>query len=1099
MNFKLLRFGLLTIFCMTTWTVSPLYALTHLVLDGSQKQIPLGRHMEFAEDKSGSWTIDMVASPSFSHPFIPGTSDFPNFGFTDSVYWGRLQLQNPLKQNTPWYLELAHPRIDHIQIFIRQPDGRFVIKTSGDHLPFEHRDIPHRNIVFVLSLPPQTLQDIYIRIESEASIQMFFTLWTPETFVAKSTEEHFVTGLYFGSLLIMILYNLFLFASIRNRSYLFYVLFITAIIFWQSNHYGVAYQYLWPHFPTWANLCVPLSGLLVILCFFLFTRSFLETSTLIPVWDKILRVFIGILFLFLPLSLILRYRISIQLAHLTAFFAVFIILIVVLVSFFKGSRSARFFLLAYFLLLTTAIINILKQFGIIPIMFITEYGVQIGSTLEVLLLSLGLADRINTLKKENFLAQAKVVETQAKLLKAQEETVLAQKQSIENLRQVDQLKDEFLANTSHELRTPLNGIIGIAESLMEGATGKLSRDTHRNLNLIVQSGKRLANMVNDVLDFSKMKHNDLHLNLLPMDIHNLTQWVLTLSRPLLKQNGVVLHSEIPENLPLVDADENRLQQILLNLVGNAIKFTDQGEICVRAESRENQVWVSVSDTGIGIPQDKQERIFEAFEQGDGSQNRIHEGTGLGLSITKKLVELHGGKIFLESTEGKGSTFSFNLAISEKQTLPETSLRQGLQAHQKEAVQDIQEALEFTVSPENPDQQPSPGKTILVVDDEPVNVQVVQNHLQMRNYRVLTACDGAEALDVLEKNKPDLIVLDLMMPRMNGYEVTQHIRKQYTQEELPIVMLTAKNQVRDLVESYASGVNDYLTKPFHKEELLSRVGLHIQLQDAIHHLEDKVKERTLQFQKVSQELSLQNQVMMEDLKTAAILQSRLFTIYDPPEFLKVAVCYHPHHYVSGDMYKMYEDELGGFNLFLGDSTGHGVAAALTTMMANILLSQKANVIPHYVMEYLNDHLTEQLPDDRFMTGVLLQIRKEGKLTCLNAGHPPVILVPASGDAPLLLSPKSFMLGVFHTPEFQCKASNYTLQPGDLGIFFTDGLTERKNSHNDLFGEERLIQFMRENREMEVEPLLNKLLQELDNFAEGEAPNDDVSAIVFRYVG
>jgi two-component system sensor histidine kinase ChiS len=228
------------------------------------------------------------------------------------------------------------------------------------------------------------------------------------------------------------------------------------------------------------------------------------------------------------------------------------------------------------------------------------------------------------------------------------------------LQELDKLKDEFLANTSHELRTPLNGIIGLSESLLDGAAGPVPEPMKKYLEMIAYSGKRLANLVNDILDFSKLKNHTLQLHRKPVDVYEAVQLLLKMTEPLLGSKPLELINAVPETLPPVYADEGRLQQILYNLVGNAVKFTDQGSITVSAKYEYDRVVIDVVDTGIGIPPDQVNKIFESFEQVDGTDNRKYGGTGLGLAITKRLVELHGGAINVNSTLGAGSRFRVRL-------------------------------------------------------------------------------------------------------------------------------------------------------------------------------------------------------------------------------------------------------------------------------------------------------------------------------------------------------------------------------------------------------------------------------------------------------
>jgi len=393
------------------------------------------------------------------------------------------------------------------------------------------------------------------------------------------------------------------------------------------------------------------------------------------------------------------------------------------------------------------------------------------------------------------------------------------------LQRLDQLKDEFLANTSHELKTPLNGIIGIAESLIDGVTGTLSDATQFNLSLIVSSGRRLHQLVNDLLDFSQLKHHDLHLNIKPIGLREITHVVLAISHPLVGQKDIELINSIKPDIPPVDADENRVQQILYNLINNAIKFTEQGTIEVSATPVHDMLQIHVIDTGIGIAPDKIDRIFESFEQADGSIARHYGGTGLGLAITKQLVELHGGTIKVESTPGVGSRFSFTLPLSQGKVeyKPTIELSQ-IQEYSPRTVNPdrILMAQEAAVTPEG-------TFHILIVDDEPTNLQVIVNHLSLQNYAITQASSALEALELIRLGfKPDLILLDIMMPQMTGYELCKKLREQFLPNELPIVLLTAKNQISDLVEGFAVGANDYLTKPVLKNELLARIKTHLRL-------------------------------------------------------------------------------------------------------------------------------------------------------------------------------------------------------------------------------------------------------------------------------
>ena len=433
----------------------------------------------------------------------------------------------------------------------------------------------------------------------------------------------------------------------------------------------------------------------------------------------------------------------------------------------------------------------------------------------------------------------------------------------QELQQLDKLKDEFLANTSHELRTPLNGMIGISESMIDGATGTLSEIQQQNLSMIASSGRRLNELIDNILDFAQLKNQKLELQIRSVEIKSIAEVVLTVSQSLIGTKNLQLINNIPADLPLVLADENRLQQIFYNLIGNGIKFTDSGTVEVSAKivasdgeiaalpsasnfppSRQDfLIAITVSDTGIGIPGDRLDRIFEPFEQGDGSTIRQYGGTGLGLTLSKQFVELHGGKIYAKSEFGIGSQFTFTMFLSTEKihdSEPVTNSQQAIPTNNLKSENNLVQKhpssySKLSVPASYPaDEAAAPLEVeqfkILIVDDDPINLQVLNNHLSLQNYSVIQALNGEQALSLLENGQQnfDLIILDIMMPRMSGYEVCAKLREKYPSHELPVVMLTAKNQVSDLIVGFQFGANDYLSKPFSKDELLTRIKSHINL-------------------------------------------------------------------------------------------------------------------------------------------------------------------------------------------------------------------------------------------------------------------------------
>ncbi|WP_245667216.1 ATP-binding protein [Leptospira tipperaryensis] len=419
-----------------------------------------------------------------------------------------------------------------------------------------------------------------------------------------------------------------------------------------------------------------------------------------------------------------------------------------------------------------------------------------------------------------FIAQAFIISKQFAI-----SYYLSQKLSVDlqtsndRLISLDRLKDEFLATTSHELRTPLQGIIGIADSLKRGAGGDLSVFVERQLGMIVSSGERLSSLVNDIQDFSKLKHSDLNLRKIPVDIKQAADFTLDLNRVNADPSKIVLLNEIEADFPPLMADENRLQQILQNLIGNAIKFTETGKIVVSAKRiDEDTAEISVTDTGIGIQEDQQKRIFEFFERVQSGDAGNAGGTGLGLTISRALVALHGGELDVESKLGEGSRFYFTIPICKD--IPDS------QKKKKNKNSNSFSQLETVASDEGEwkNQETNHKIRILVVDDEPVNLEVIQNYLSLRNIECLVVQSGNDALELLKTDTNfQAMILDVMMPRLSGLEVAREIRKRLSPIDLPILMVSAKNRDSDLIAALNAGANDYLVKPFDFEQLMNRVN------------------------------------------------------------------------------------------------------------------------------------------------------------------------------------------------------------------------------------------------------------------------------------
>lgn len=393
--------------------------------------------------------------------------------------------------------------------------------------------------------------------------------------------------------------------------------------------------------------------------------------------------------------------------------------------------------------------------------------------------------------------------------------------SNDELARATRLKDEFLANMSHELRTPLNAILGMSEGLSEQVFGTINDRQLKALRTIERSGSHLLELINDILDVAKIESGKLELDLGPADIAPLCRASMTFIQQQCQTKGIQLELSIPPHLPTLTLDERRIRQVLINLLNNAVKFTERGgkiflkvECCTLPEPPPNPpaevkhfIQFSVIDTGIGIPLDKQKQLFQPFVQVDSALNRKYEGTGLGLALVKRIVELHGGKIALESEPNVGSCFHFYLPYVRGKAEPVANAEDS----HFTSIAIVEE---------------SKTSTILLAEDNEANIITISSYLKAKGYEVLVANNGLEALDYIESEYEhiDIVLMDIQMPEMDGFEAIDKIRNHPNPAiaQLPILALTALAMKGDRERCLEAGANNYLSKPIKLKELISTI-------------------------------------------------------------------------------------------------------------------------------------------------------------------------------------------------------------------------------------------------------------------------------------
>lgn len=763
-------------------------AATPIILEEGRGTYPMGLHLDILEDRVGEWTIEDVRSDEFVEKWIPNKKDAPNYGVTRSVFWVKFQLENPFPFTNQVFLKIANPFLDHIKVYSFEENKLQKMTDSGELLPFQQREISNHHFVFALTQTAHQSTTVFLRIQTNGVMDLPLVLLNTKAFIENTKNEYTGYSLYFGILISMIFYNLFLYFSIREPAYFYYVMFLSAMLILNLSVTGMANEYLWPASPVWGDRATNIFVSISLVFAGLFARSYLNLKQNLPSFNKIailiiwVALFMGVISTFFknPTTMILLYALIVL--------CVCIAIVAGIICWRRKVPASQFYLLAWIVLLVGVIIRSLKALGVFPSSFITENTILIGSIFEMLLFSFGLADKINQERRAKLLAQ----QVSAKNIVAKEEAEIA-----------NRAKSQFLANMSHEIRTPLNAIIGFSQILqMELKDRFMSKKIQEYVNYIVVAGERLSEMIGNVLDLSKIESGRMDVIEEAVDIKLLTENIyhVNLASSLTKQ--LEFSYDIDASLPeKILSDRNKLNHILMNLTGNAIKFTPEGKKVGIKVFRDNktQLVIQVIDEGIGIPLDCQKAIFEPFEQVDASITRKYGGTGLGLAITKKMVKLLGGEIGVESSPGQGSIFWARLPL--KEAVSQTALQE--------------ESHELCFSKDN---------IILVVEDDPVSKKMIKIMFDKLGLAIQLADNGEICLEkTLElcslDKRPDLILMDLHMARMDGITATKQLHSYPQCRDIPVVALSADVILDQQKKALAVGISDYLTKPIEINKLV----------------------------------------------------------------------------------------------------------------------------------------------------------------------------------------------------------------------------------------------------------------------------------------
>jgi signal transduction histidine kinase/DNA-binding response OmpR family regulator len=1042
----------------------------------------LGQKILYLEDPSGQETYQTIQNKA-PDAWQASSQDTPTFGFTKSRFWLKMRISNPTELTALRYLEAEYSHYDEITFYIRKGSETQEIHL-GDLKNFSERIIPFRNFIVPLSIDAQSELEVHISCKTSGPLFFPIKLWTADGLaVGKAQADHFA-GYYYGLLLAMLCYNFFLLMTTRRRFYLYYCLYIGGFVLFQASLHGFTFPLLWPNAPGWANLCVAFFLGLSLFWMCVFTRDFLETKTQIPRADRLIQVLMATSLVVMLLALFVGYAIAVRLGTVAALVSGLYLLACSVYLLKRSYKPAYFYMLAFSMFLFGIVINALKQLGVLPQTFFSEYAIQIGSALEVILLSMALGHKI---RFEQLATGRKIQNLNESLEQSLDQVQKLNSELIEK----EKARTAFFHNTSHELRTPINGILGFVQLIIQNRFGEVSQDVNQQLRKVHGIGLSLLHQVNSILELAKNKNGQQHINWQYIDLDEVTAEMrylmegLSFKYPSTTWSLDASWSQGNHPAPQYIADREKLLTILRNLVGNAFKFERPGagnSVDVKMDLvHPSMLILEVRDRGIGLTAEQIPRIFEEFYQVQSDARRQYEGTGLGMAIVQKFVDQWGGRIEVQSQPGSGSVFRIELPCGDASAIAAQRNSEFAGA----SPMPLASSSAASLTPAHSNVEPK-QEQVLVIDDNHTNCEVFQHILEQEGYQVKTCLRGSVALDMMNKGyHPDVILLDLMMPEMSGEEVLQMLRKDMKKASIPVILITARASDDDKIFGLNLGADDYLAKPIVAEELLLRVRNIIQrtrLTQAA--LEREMIETSLA---QLQEMSIKSESHEKHMRDISII----------------------HHYQSaeltgGDWFGVFQNSKNDrMYILLGDVTGHGTTSALATLVISGAVRGIFETLNHdserysqdgelcFVAETLNKMMLRiSTTLQKSMTLALVSLnRATGQASYLNCGHNPIYLVRADQSTQSILAPGT-PLGLSAEPEFGTK--QFRLEEHEFLFLFTDGLIENQGPNGEQFAARELKKVL--SRTATPGEVKDVILDRVKILWQNKAPEDDVAFLI-----
>ena len=732
-------------------------------IDHEHFELNITNQIQYLEDPSKRLKASDLLLPQVNKQFTHSHNHIIRFGFTENIIWTKAVIKNNLNTPIDAVIHIDRPNIEQVEFYELTDDKVTLLGVTGSAVPNIQKEIRSRSPLLELKLDAMETKTIVTRMETTHYLHAAIRLSDPTSYSLHNGSLQLLIGLGLGILAAFLIFGLFSGYRLKSSHHIHFSLYVAAALVYmltQTGFIGIQWLTLTGLHPKLEAIALAL--LVAAHCYF--ERKFLDLAKHNPYIDVILKITTLLCGLVILASLFLGNSASLQASLLLGIASTPFMIFAIFVRWLNGFKPARYYLISRVILLLVAGFGAQTLYGDLPTNITLSWLLLYGLVLDSILTSFALAERQKELSEQTEEQQQRVAIAEA----------------------VTRTKSEFLAQLSHEIRTPMNGILGMTE-LLSGSP--LSPTQQDYLRTIGSSGNHLLKILDDVLDFSKIEAGKMSIDISTFDISSMLTECIEMFKARIEEKQLELVTHIDPNVPpQVKGDPVRIRQVLTNLISNAVKYTDHGEIVINISNdtqHAKNIYFEVSDTGIGIPADRFKVLFQPNQPIDPTESK-----GLGLAISERLIKMMKGNIGADSQQGKGSKFWFSIpleAVEEEERTPILT----------EKLQDLR---------------------LLVVDDNASCRLVIQQQANSWGMQVSTAVNGKQALALLRSQanleEPfDIVILDHEMPGMNGLELAARIKEDaLINNNLLVIMLTGLGVAPSSTAARNAGIRKVITKP-----------------------------------------------------------------------------------------------------------------------------------------------------------------------------------------------------------------------------------------------------------------------------------------------